>query len=493
MLSIKRIAAFPAALLMVIALTPCAAQSAPRSDRANNSPVSFSIFDRTRVDAWQWFAAPPYASSYGDVESLLRVGIAQRIDRWDWELELSQPSILDVPNDAVAANGAQGQLGLGATYYAANANSYPAAAFLKQGFVRYGGEDADLRAGRFEFIGGEETKPANPAIAWLQTNRIAQRLVGNFGFSNAQRSFDGLDAHYTAAGFNITAMAARADQGVFNMNGNPELNVDLQSLALTRAAWKNRVLWRAFAIGYHDGRTGLTKTDNRAAAARAADHANIRLGTYGGDLLAVVPTKAGRFDFLFWGALQNGSWGVQGNRANAVALEGGYQAGKQSYDPWLRGGWFRGSGDNNPTDGTHNTFFQVLPTPRVYARLPFYNLMNSTDEFVQVMDKPVKRVALRSDLHWLQLTSAHDLWYLGGGAFDNKVFGFVGRPSNGATSLASVFDASANWQATSHVGLDFYYAYAQGKTVAAAIYPTGRNMQYGYVEFDYRWGIPQRK
>jgi len=497
MLSFKRFAAFPAALLVAVAIAPCAAQSAsqpaPQPASASNSPVSFSIFDRTRVDAWQWFAAPPYANSYGYVESLLRVGMAQRIHRWDWELELSQPAVLDAPDDAVSSNSAQGQLGLGGTYYASNVNSYPAAAFFKQGFVRYSAEDASLRAGRFEFFGGEETKPDNPAIAWLQSNRVAQRLVGNFGFTNAQRSFDGLDAHYTADGFNITAMAARADQGVFNMNGNPELNVDLQYLALTRAAWKNRVLWRAFAIGYHDGRTGLTKTDNRALAVREADHQNIRLGTYGGDFLAAVPTSVGRFDFLFWGALQNGSWGAQGDSANAVALEGGYQPGKQSYSPWLRGGWFRGSGDNNATDGTHNTFFQVLPTPRVYARLPFYNLMNSTDEFVQVMDKPVKRVALRSDLHWLQLTSARDLWYLGGGAFDNKVFGFVGRPSNGVTSLASVFDASANWQATSHVGLDFYYACAQGKTVAAAIYPTDRNMQYGYVEFDYRWGLPQRK
>ena len=276
------------------------------------------------------------------------------------------------------------------------------------------------------------------------------------------------------------------------MNGNPELNVDLQYLALTRSDWKQHVLWRAFAIGYHDGRTGLTKTDNRALAVRSADHENIRVGTYGGDLLAAVPAGPGQFDFLFWGALQNGSWGKLGDSANAAAIEGGYQLTKAPTAPWLRGGWFRSSGDNNATDGTHNTFFQILPTPRIYARLPFYNLMNSSDEFVQLMDKPTKRLALRADLHWLQLTSAHDLWYLGGGAYDNKVFGYVGRPANGASSLASVPDISADWQATKNVALNFYYAYAQGKTVVAAIYPTDRNMQYGYVEFVYRWGLDQK-
>ena len=475
-------------LFIPIATTLCSAQSAS----AGGSPVSVSVYDRTRVNAWQWFAAPPEANTYGYVESLVRIGLAQRLRRWDWQLELAQPAVLDVPNDAVSPVSAQGQLGLGGTYYAANVNTEPAAAFLKQGSIRFDGEGGNLRVGRFEFFDGQETQPRNATLAWLGTNRIAQRLIGNFGFSNAQRSFDGLDAHWNADGWNITAMAARADQGVFNMNGNPELNVDLQYVAATHSEFKQHVLWRAFAIGYHDGRTGLTKTDNRALAVRATDHQNIRIGTYGGDLLAAIPAGPGQFDFLFWGALQKGSWGALGHSADAAAVEGGYQLIHVPTSPWLRGGWFRSSGDSNTTDGTHNTFFQILPTPRVYARVPFFNLMNNTDEFVQVMDKPVKQLAVRADLHWLSLTSPHDLWYLGGGAFDNKVFGFVGRPANGATSLASMADVSADWQATRNVALNFYYSYAQGKTVAAAIYPTDHNLQYGYVELVYHWSLPQR-
>jgi hypothetical protein len=466
---------------------------APLHAQFNGSPaLSVSVYERTRVDSWQWFAAPPESNSYGYVESLLRVGVAQRLHRWDWQLELAQPSILAAPDDAISPVTVQGQLGLGASYYAANSNSNAAAAFLKQGFARLDGEDTNLRVGRFEFIDGQETKPANATIAWLQSNRIAHRLVGNFGFSNAQRSYDGLDAHYQAGGWNLTAMAVRADQGVFNMNGNPELNVDLQYMALTHADARQHILWRAFALGYHDGRTGLMKTDNRALSTRSADHKNIRIGTYGGDLLASVPAGPGRFDLLVWGAGQNGTWGLQSHKAGAAAVEGGYQLSKVPTAPWLRGGWFRSTGDSNATDGTHNTFFQVLPTPRIYARLPFYNLMNSTDDFVQLIDKPVKRVAVRSDLHWLQLTSANDLWYLGGGAFDNKVFGYVGRPSSHSHSLASVADISADWQTAKNLDLNFYYAYAQGKTVAAAIYPSDRNMQYGYVELVYHWSLNQK-
>lgn len=479
---------FPRAILALILCCAAAAARGPAQQSA--SSLNVTVFDRTRIDTWQWFAAPPTNNSYGYIESLVRVGLAQHLHRWDWRLEMAQPSILDTPDDAVSTNAAAGQLGLGASYYAANGkNAYPAAAFLKQGFVRFDGEETQARLGRFEFVEGQETHPKDPTIGWLQNNRIANRLVGNFGFSNAQRSFDGVDLHTQIGSWNITGFAARADQGVFNMNGNPELNVDLQYLALTHPAAKGHVLGRVFALGYHDGRTGLTKTDNRALPVRAADHANIRIGTYGGNLLASVPAGPGQFDFLFWGAAQNGAWGVETHKAGAAAIEGGYQFGNISTKPWLRGGWFRSSGDSNPSDGTHNTFFQVLPTPRVYARLPFYNLMNSTETFVQALDKPIKRLALRSDLHWLQLTSPHDLWYLGGGAFDNKVFGYVGRPANGATSLASVADLSANWMTTKTVDLNFYYAYAQGKTVVGAIYPSDRNMQYGYVELIYHWSL----
>lgn len=474
--------------IFAIAAASCLARSA-----SAGSPVSVSVYDRTRVDSWQWFAAPPYDNTYGYVESLLRVGITQHLHRWDWQLELAQPAVLDVPNNSVSSVTAQGQLGLGGTYYAANNNTEPAAAFLKQGFLRYHSEDKDIRLGRFEFFDGQEIQPKNSTISWLQTNRIGHRLIGNFGFSNAQRSYDGLDAHMNFAGFNLTAMASRADQGVFNMNGNPELNVDLQYLALTHSQFKQHVVWRAFGLGYHDGRTYVTKTDNRALAVRAADHHNVRVGTYGGDLLAAVPYGPGQFDFLFWGALQNGSWGSLGQSANAIALEGGYQMGKTPAAPWLRGGWFRSSGDNNATDGTHNTFFQILPTPRIYARLPFYDLMNNTDEFVQVIERPIKPLALRADLHWLQLTSAHDLWYQGGGAFDNKVFGYTGRPANNSSSLASLADMSTDWQVNKSLGLNFYYAYAQGKTAVAAIYPTNRNMQYGYVEIVYHWSLDQKK
>ena len=475
---------------------PAASQTTPQTASASPHPVIFNVYDRTRVEAWQWFAAPPYSNTYAYVDSLLRLSLSQTLPHWDWKLELSQPAILDAPDDAISPVSAQGQLGLGATYYASSAdNSYPAAAFFKQGYIRYhfNGDDKNIRIGRFEFFDGLETKTKNPTLNWLQTNRMAQRLIGNFGFANAQRSFDGVDGHYGQGSWDITGFAARADQGVFNMNGNPELNVDAQYLAFTRHAAHEHVIWRAFAIGYHDGRTGITKTDNRPLPVRQADHQNIRLGTYGGDVIAVAPVGPGQFDFLAWGVYQNGDWGSQSDSAGAGAIEGGYQLTHVATTPWMRAGWLSGSGDDNPNDDKHTTFFQILPTPRGYCRLPFFNFMNTTYEFISLMDTPQKKLVLRSDLNWLQLTSNKDLWYLGGGAYDNKVFGFTGRPANGHNSLASLADISADWNATKSLTAGFYYGYAWGKSVVGAIYPTGRNAQFGYAELTWRWGAPLSK
>jgi hypothetical protein len=470
------------------------AAASPGSSASRAHPVNFSLYERARLDAWDWFAAPPDKNEYRYLQSLFRAGIMQRIDNWDWQLEMEQATVVDAPANSVSAVTPQGQLGLGGTYYASSGNnSYPAAAFLKQAFLRYNwGPDKNLRVGRFEFLEGVEMHPKDPQMLWLQNNRMQQRLIGNFGFSNALRSFDGVDAHYGSGSWDVTAMATRADQGVFNMNGNPELNVDSQYLAYTRTAANGHVIARAFAVGYHDGRTGVTKGDNRPLPVRQADHKNIRLGTYGGDLIATAPAGPGAFDFVFWGAYQNGSWGKLGDSAGAAALEGGYRMSAPSH-PWLRAGWFRATGDNNPADSTHNTFFQVLPTPRVYGRLPFYNFMNNTDEFVQLIDDPAKKWELRSEAHWLDLTSANDAWYSGGGAFDNKVFGFTPRPSNHFKSLASDWDVSSDWQASSHFNFNLYYGYGWGKSVVKAIYPAGPNIQLGYAELIYRWGGPLGK
>jgi hypothetical protein len=463
--------------------------------QAQKAPITFRLYDRTRVNATQWFSAMPEPEQYGHVDQLLRLSLEQKVGKVDWLAEVGQAAELFLPSDAVSPIAAQGQLGLGGSYYAANGNvRFPAAASLRSAYVRgHLAEDTVRpRLGRFEFFEGAETAPKDTTLLWLQSQRMQQRLIGNFGFTTAQRSFDGVELKLVHPKWDITAMGARAVGGVFNMNANPELNVDAQYLAYTRYLGHDHVIVRGFAVGYHDGRTGVVKTDNRTAAARALDHGNIRVGSYGASMIAAAPVGAVTFDALFWGVLQNGRWGVQDHRAGAVSLEGGVRFEHVATKPWVRGGWDRTSGDNDPNDNKHGTFFQVLPTPRVYARFPFFNMMNLSDSFVQVVDKPVKKLEVRADWHSLKLTSAQDFWYQGGGAFDGKVFGFTGRPSNGLGDFSSLADISADWTFNPSLTLTGYYGRAGGGRVVQAIYPRDTVAQFGYFEMVYRfnhtWG-----
>jgi hypothetical protein len=481
------------ALLRVSLATPFVMTCVAQSQTSSTLPISINVYERNRTNVYDWYADPPYTTTYPFVEQMLRISVAQKNKHFDWLLELSSNDVFDVPTTSVSPVTTQGNLGLGGNYYAASPDTLPAAVVFKQGYLRYhgSGPHTALRVGRFEFFDGLETTPRDTSLAWLQTNRVAQRLIGNFSFSNGQRSFDGIDGHYGKGSWDITAMAGRATQGVFNMNANPELNVDLQYLAYSKYDFSNHFLWRVFAIDYHDGRTGVAKTDNRALAVRQADHKNIRVGTYGADFLTTIPAGPGQFDILFWGVLQNGNWGILNQHSGAVATEVGYRLTSVTGKPWLRGGFFRGTGDNNSSDTVHNTFFQVLPTARAYARFPFYDLMDSRDEFAQIIDNPTKKLELRSDLHFLQLTSSNDLWYQGGGAYDTKSFGFAGRPAGGHHSFATVADISSDYQIAPAFALNLYYAHSYGKSVVAADYPAGPSANFGYLELIYRWDAKQ--
>jgi hypothetical protein len=454
--------------------------------------VSVSGSLRTRVESWDWFQGSAN-SDYTFPGSILRLSFSESRKPFDWQLEFALPFLLGLPNDAIAP-GSQGQLGFGATYFAANGRSTNAAMlFAKQGFIRFnelgGAAGQSLKIGRMEFIDGTEVSPKDTTLAALKRDRIAHRLIGNFGFSDVGRSFDGVQYSLNRSNINVTLLAARPTRGVFQVDGWGELNSNVFYGAVTGQVPKGRASgeWRVFGLGYSDYRDGVVKTDNRSLAARTADTGHINLGTYGGHYLQTVQSAAGTLDLLAWGALQSGSWGRLAQRSGALAIEGGWQPRfLPAVRPWLRGGFDYGSGDGNPNDSTHGTFFQVLPTPRVYARFPFFNMMNNRDAFGELILRPSKTLTLRMDVHSLALANRNDLWYLGGGIYQPWTFGYTGRPSNGQSGLATLFDGSADYNINSHASIGVYYGHAAGKLVIQSIYPAGKNANFGYLEMTVR-------
>jgi hypothetical protein len=454
-------------------------------------PLEISVNWRTRAEGWYWFEGPTGNSEYGLWDSLLRVGIGQTGEHFDWFLEGEQPSILGLPNNAVVA-APQGQLGLGGTYYAANNNHTDVAnGFVKQAFVNFKHlGPIGLKVGRFEYFDGLEVIQKDPLLATVIQTRISSRLISNFAFAAVQRTYDGVQLTANSGPNNFTFFGARPTQGVFQVKGMDELDVDTYYGAYTRsvAAQHSAGELRVFALGYIDHRTTVLKTDNRPAPVRTADTGKIEIATWGGDYVHVFNTDtAGKFDFLVWGALQTGSWGNLEQRAGSFVGEAGWQPRVTVLKPWISAGYSYGSGDGNPNDSHHGTFFQVLTTPRQYARFPFYNMMNNEDLYGSLNLRPTSKLAVRSELHALRLANAADFWYSGGGAFQPKTFGYTGRPSNGHRGLANVWDISADYQVTHSFSTTLYYGHAWGKGVISAIYPTDANGQLIFLETNFHF------
>jgi hypothetical protein len=453
-------------------------------------PLEVSLNWRTRAEGWYWFEAPTGDSEYGFWDSLLRIGVGQTGEHFDWFLEGEQPSILGLPDKAVIA-APQGQLGLGGNYYAANNNNTNVAnGFIKQAFVNFKSlGPLGIKIGRFEFFDGFEVKPKDPMLAGIVQSRISSRLISNFGFSAVQRSFDGVQVSLNSGRNNFSFLGARPTQGVFQVKGMNELDVDTYYGEYTRQVGddNNAGDLRVFAIGYIDHRTTVLKTDNRPASVRATDFGKIEIATWGADYVHLTHlAKAGDFDFLVWGAVQSGSWGALNQHAGAVVGEAGWQAPLRA-KPWISIGYSYGSGDKSPNDTRHGTFFQDLPTPRQYARFPFYNMMNNEDVYASLNVKPVRRLALRSEVHSLRLASASDLWYTGGGAFQPNTFGYTGRPTDGNRGLANVWDFSTDYQFTRSFAATFYYGHAWGKGVISSIYPKDANGQLIFLETNFHF------
>lgn len=475
--SLGGVIAIPATSCSDIALT----QISPK--------LSISGSLRLRGEFWNWFEPKgPQSNDYNFFASVFRGTVKWTDEYFDFMLEAQQVGLLNLPADAIAP-APQGSLGLGAVYFAHNHHRDATKIFLKQGFFtlkRLGIEGLTFKGGRFEFSEGLEVLTKEPTLDWLKNARISQRLIGPFNFSHSGRAFDGALASLTRGPLNFTLMASHPTQGGFAVAGMTEMDdIDLLYAAvnLTRPAFAPNSDVRFFYIYYGDGR-GLLKSDNRPAQVRAADHQDISIHTEGAHWIQVVPTSVGSFDLLAWGALQQGQWGRLDHFAWRWDLEAGWQPNALPLKPWLRIGYGRSSGDDNPNDDDHGTFFQILPTVRAYSWSTFYNLMNNEDAFVQFILRPLAGLVWRTDFHNIRLTESRDLWYQGAGATlnDRNVgFGYPGRPAFGERDLFRVVESQVTYAWSPTLEFTVYYGHLFGGDVVRKIFANDQ-ADFAYLE-----------
>jgi hypothetical protein len=499
--------AWPVLILLAVGRAAAEDATAP----AWTKYVTPILADRVRLELVDWFDPPPSAARegaerYAFFANQLRAGFKLAIPHLTLHVEGQDVRLEHLPDDASLAP-PYGNLGPGALYFAhthgLDQETSQGETFLRQGFVTLsdppGVTGLSLTGGRFEYSDGLETVPQDPALAWLKRQRIGERLVGPFNYTHMGRSFDGLKAAYDHPLVNVTAIGVHPTHGGFEVSAMREMgDVGLAGVAATLKGipqLSQTVDARLFYLAYEDDRfddereeeVRPLKVDNRPVAERRADDGAIRVHTIGAHAAAVVDAGPGRVDGLLWGAGQTGDWGMQSHSAWAYAVEAGYQLPKCWGAPWLRFGVNQSSGDDDPADDQHQTFFQILPTARIYAQFPFFNFMNSQDLFGQLILKPHPKVTIRTDYHWLRLTEKKDLWYSGGGATNDDVFGFAGIPSNDRRELASLVDLTVTVALLKQLTASLYYGHAFGQGVVRKTFTEGTAADYGYLELTYRY------
>lgn len=488
------------ALAAALALwwTPCGAE-APTPLGQITEWLRISGEFRGRVEYNDFFQPAPAADNDNEYVfggARMRLGAAVTTSWIEAFVQGEFTGLWGLPDDSVAVPG--GALGTGALYFAEgrdttqrDAHLHQAWVMVRPGLLRVPG--LSVKLGRFEILDGLEYRTGDASFDFLKTARISQRLLGPFDFAHAARAFDGAYAALDSAHFNVSLAATHPTQGGFNIRAQRTIDdIDVVYLALTakRGLVASGTEARLFYLYYGDDRD-VPVVDNRPAARRPSlAQDGLAIHSVGGHGLAVHALGPGAIDALVWATAQFGQWTDQDHRAWALAAEVGYRLSSVPLQPWLRVGYFHGSGDDDPGDGRHETFYGVLPTGRIYANFPFYTLMNIRDRFVQLLLDPARDVRVRIDYHALELAEKADLFYSGSGPQRRSgatAFGYAGRPASGAVTLAQVLEAGITHAVSRHFAWSVYWGHAFGGEVIGRFFRGQRDAHYGFLELTARF------
>lgn len=467
-----------------------AAVSLPRLqiDGPFGSQVRLEIANRLRGEFVSWFETPETGPTpddrYDFVGNKFQAGVRWIRDPVEAFVQVENALLTNLPTRGV---------GVGASYFANTRYTPQNGVFLRNGWLKWRNpldlEGFTVTAGRQLYADGFDVPATDATLRWVQVNRIGQRLLGPFDYTHVGRSFDGGRVAFDTEDVNVTAFGFVPTRGGFEVHANGDMDIVVaggsvnlkDSPAVTDAV--GRTIARVFHIYYQDDRD-LVFLDNRPLPLRRADEGRAaRIHTVGASAIHVEPFGPGNVDVMAYGFGQVGAWQSQDQRSYAFGAEVGYQLVDLPARPWLRLGFNQGSGDRDPTDDTHATFFQLLPTAWLYAQFPFYNMMNNQDAFAQLVLEPHPRVTLRWDvLHWLRTSSSRDLVYFGGGATKNDFFGYGSTGSSqGRHELALLTHLQLTVRPIDPLSIGFFYAHAWGQAVIGANFE-GRPADYGFIE-----------
>jgi hypothetical protein len=338
-----------------------------------------------------------------------------------------------------------------------------------------------LKGGRIGIEEGAEVLYGEPKIDWIKKARLSERLVGNWDWVNIGRRYDGGMVGYGNRIFDLNLFGARVLQGGFDFDDGYE---ELDDVAVVGGAFtlkKDAILsdteFRVFNIFYFDNRT----------PAKDVAGNNLEINTTGLSILGAYDLGPGQIDLLLWFAFQTGNFGDLNQKAFGFIGEIGYQFLQILWKPWLRLGVAYASGDDDPSDSDHSTFFNLVPTNhKWYGYMDAVAFSNLEDYYFQLMLEPHSKIGFTIDGHFFRLASGDEVWIGGSGAFNNKAFGYTFfRPVEGEEikrNLGAELDFTLTIKPIKYVSFDIGYSHFFGGKGVKVVFDKEDQMNWFYAQ-----------
>ncbi|MFP4157856.1 MAG: alginate export family protein [Opitutales bacterium] len=483
------VAFLAAAALPTVSAEPAAGASGYELYASDSVQIRAGGDVMLRHEVWDWFGDSGDAYSFRFQRTRLHLAAQTSfLDAW---VQPQYVSMWGLPDAAVPAG--KGPGGMGALYYLHNQERNPDSFGLHQAWLRFKnlpGTDTSLTLGRMAHSSGlEHVNPQDgKKFNTLKSLRLGDRLLSSFEWSAFARAFDGVRIDSTLpGGYPVSASWFQLTQGGWEKDFNASME-DLSVASVVITAPKGKLLpdteLQIFAHNYTDERNCTQRVDNTGLGTSQAD---IDIQAVGAHLLGLRPLAGGQWDYLLWGVIEGGDWYEQDHAAYALTAETGFQWTAAPLKPWLRVGYFMGSGDDDPGDGDHGTFFQMAPGTRKYQLFPYYDLQNNTSLYGQLLLFPRKDLTLRFDYALNRLTESNDRWYMGTGPTQEQgcIFGYIGRSSGSDEALSREFSLMLNYEYDEHLSINLFYAHVWGDAVIENNYPDDSGADYGSIELTY--------
>lgn len=413
--------------------------------------TTFLVENTTRAEVWRYFTPPPNAATRPDytfIGSRSTLGVAYVGPRWTARGALQYVRLENLPPGSIGP----GLLGTGAAYFFQAGSTFSYQFYLRALSLRWRDPARGLwiEAGRWSRSEAVREEPARAATPLAEGADLDSRLLGDMEWSLYQRAWDGVRAGVSRGGLSATVSAAMPTQGIFEESANltmDRVRVVAAELTFAPGVAVAHTRLQGFAIRYDDTRAVSARPDNEPRELLGTG-VDVHVTTVGASAIGRYPWRAGTLDLTVWGAAQMGSWFDRTHRAGAVTAAIGHRVERWPGRPRVGIGLSYASGDPDPRDDRHGTFFPLLPSGDRVSALNAYALMNVVDRWAALDLQVRPTVMSRTTVRRVGVANAADRWYQGSGATSRvgNYFGYQGRDGRGATSIGTAIDQMVEWR-----------------------------------------------